>query len=250
MKTQFSKIVLFITIAGLSACGTNGVTEKGGSTQAQNNVSATATPAPTSSSFVSMYEANTSAWGTWSLTATSTANDVTQAYASRAATPPIDTDLMLKFRITAENASSIVFSQLNQVYAGLTAQFGDYSNFVAQYDCARYRVYVQVESTPGNWVDKYPGGLLTPYIKLSANGCQGVTSNVGTSAIYNVALTPGHGQVRLLVANVANDFYCRIGYWSRCPTYQVYTTHVVNAKIEIQTDIGYGNENNGWTVSP
>ncbi len=224
MKNRNSKIViLFLMVAGLSACGTNGVSEKGAAAQAQNNITITPTPVPVNTGFSATYPARLiQSWGT----------DVVHT----TATPEIDADLNMKLRITPSAPTQITLANLTQEYIN---QFGSYSNFVANYDCVRYKIFVDVKDGNGNWVLYFSG--VTPYLTFGGGNCQGAPADqIKASTVLNINLPAGHGAVRARFAGMDSNFYCKYaGMWSRCPTYSVYQTHVVNANIELQTDVGY-----------
>lgn len=230
MKNRNSKIViLFLSVAGLSACGTNGVSEKGATAQAQNNVTTTPTPVPVNTGFSPTYPSRIiQSWGTETVHTT--------------ATPEIDADLNMKLRISASNPTQITLANLTQEYI---AQFGTYSNYVANYDCIRYKVFVDVKNSSGQWVLYFSG--VTPYLTYGGGNCQGAPADqIKSSTILNVNLPVGHGAVRARIAGMDSNHYCKwIGMWNRCPTYSVYQTHVVNANIELQTDTGY-DPNSDW----
>lgn len=104
-------------------------------------------------------------------------------------TQPVNTDTILKIKITAGQASNL--------------NIPIYSNFTANYDCVSYTV-----TALGKSVTTQP---------LSASGeNSALCPNAPPSEIIDFSdrLGPGHGPVTITIDRVRYDFYCKL--WTRC----------------------------------
>jgi len=219
-------LTALIVTASLSACGSNGVTASSGQALTTSSTS-TSTQTAANTNFTPTY-------GPIMMSTFGTAN------VNQTATPAISTDTTLALKVVAQPGTSINISSLGSAY---TNMFGTYSNYVAQYNCVRFQVSLQVQTSTNVWTTAQT--FITPYLSVpGTQGCQNLPSgaDIETSVVYPSStfanyLTAGHGQLRFTVAGYDSDHDCQYGYdYSHCPTYSVYQTHVVNANLSFQTD--------------
>lgn len=223
-----SIVTSFAVLTAFSACGTSGVTGVGvQEAQIPQNDTPVLNPDPIDNG--SGYPAlpfSFSVYGQQPTTATS----------------EILTDNMLKVKIKADSATR------NQG----TPQ---YTNFAAEYNCAVYKVTLQMQTGSG-WTS-VSSVVTNPLTVPNTGGC--ANSQAEQTIDFSGFMTAGHGKVRIAVEAVKTDFYCILynkcvnfvrsyGYWSydcywaaqvnmtqyTCPLKTVYQYHTVNGNLEVQ----------------
>jgi len=229
MFKSSSKLISAISaIALLTACGTNGVTGTG-INESQNIPQNDNVIEPDPIDNGSGYPALPFSFSVYGQAPTTATSDIL-------------TDNMLKVKITADSATR------NQ---GTPT----YTNFAAEYNCAVYKVTLQMERN-GTWSDTT--SVVTKSIAVPGTG--GCQDSVESQTIdLSGFMTAGHGLVRIKVEAVKTDFYCilynkctsfarQYGYWSydcywaaqvnmtqyTCPLKTVYQYHTVNGNLEVQ----------------
>ncbi len=136
--------------------------------------------------------------------------------------PLVETDNLLKVRVSAGNASRISLPS-------------GYSNFTATYGCVQYTIRALGQTVTT--------GLLSTGSASSSVYCP----NAPTSQVidFSSRLGSGHNSVNIEVTEVRYDFYCQMlmqglissmYYNTYCPSYPVYRTHTVTGQLDIQVN--------------
>jgi hypothetical protein len=171
------------------------------------------------------------------------------------------------FEVYGENPS-IVTAELttdNLLQARITAQSGgrnlgtnQYTNFSAQYNCATFKVVLEIDNGSG-W-SQVAQQTTSPLKVPGTSGCTG--SKDSQTINFSSYLFPGDKRARFKIQAMRSDFYCqlytgcvnfiqRYGYVSSdctwmagqtnmqqyvCPLKDIYQYHTVNGTVEMQVN--------------
>jgi hypothetical protein len=136
-------------------------------------------------------------------------------------TPPIQTDSILRVRLTAGPAGQ------------LSASGVSYSNFSSTYNCISYTVGAVGQSANTSSLN-----VGASYSQL----CPGAQSSQVLD--FSGRLSAGHNAVQISVTSARYDFYCELlmkgwvyGTYSMfCPLHTVYKNHTVTGSLSIQVN--------------
>ncbi len=220
---QSSYLVLSLTAALLSGCGSNGVTGDPGATFAQDGGEIYTPPVVTS----------TTGYGAYPLSFKTVGSDPNGGPSSPVVSAPLRSDTKLVIKATVGAATRNEGTPV-------------YTNFTANYSCATLRVTLQMQMN-GSYVDF----ASVDTGRISVPGTSGCAGSVASENIdFSAYLTPGHGLFKIKVAALTSNFNCvtalqypyryPYGYAQTVcaanPMQSIYQYHVVNGKLEVQVN--------------